>query len=42
MELPNALLTADNGYTWSFTMPAYDIKFVYAPATLPGEDMGTI
>ena len=41
-ELPNALLTADSGYSWSFTMPAYNLKFLYAPASLPGEDMGTI
>lgn len=41
-ELPNELLTADNGYTWSFTMPAFNIKFLYAPASLPEEDMGSL
>lgn len=41
-ELPNALLTADSGYSWSFTMPAYNLKFMYAPASLPSEDLGTI
>lgn len=41
-ELPNELLTADSGYSWSFSMPAYNLKFLYAPGTLPDEDMGSL